>query len=267
MAWATFWFLILYSPLPLGTELCLIVDFSSFSLPFCSFLQFCYHFLPFHSAIPTVMLFDPSLLSLFGPTAYSSLNDSIWSFGLCITLLVGSFVPFISSYASLAHLLSLGFLGHFSNFAFPWAFTNSFGFLVQLPYPSSLGLIGLSSTPYFLCLHYFGLAVAHSHFSTSHTAHGFAISLFPGSFRPICFLKTHLFISWVYNPLFLLLGFNGFSIHLPTLFCPCYWASFFYWASQNKHQQLLRLSYHFYVISIGLLAKDQTTKYKHINIA
>ena len=61
-------------------------------------------------------------------------NDSIWSFGLCITLLVGSFVPFISSWTSLAHLLSLGFLGPFPNFAFPWAFSISFG----LPWPNYL---------------------------------------------------------------------------------------------------------------------------------
>ena len=127
MAWAIFWFLILYGPLPLGAELCLIVGFSSFSLFFYSFLQSCYHFPSYHSTIPTVMSFDPSLLGLFGPTAYSSLNDSTWSFGLCITLLVCSFVPFISSQASLTHLLSLGFLGHFSNSMFPWDFTNSFG--------------------------------------------------------------------------------------------------------------------------------------------
>jgi len=47
--------------------------------------------------------------------------------GFFITLLVGSFVSFISSWASLAHLISLGILGPFSNSAFPWAFTNSFG--------------------------------------------------------------------------------------------------------------------------------------------
>ena len=54
--------------------------------------------------------------------------------GLFITLLVGSCVPFISSWASLAHLLSLGFIDPFPNSAFPWAFTNSFG----LPWPSYL---------------------------------------------------------------------------------------------------------------------------------
>ena len=128
MAWAIFWFLILYGPLPLGAGLCLIVGFSSFILFFCSFLQSCYHLLPYHSAILVVMLFDPNLLGLFRPAAYPSLNDSIWSFGFCITLLVGSFVPFISFWASLAHFLSLGFLDPFSNSMFSWAFINSFGF-------------------------------------------------------------------------------------------------------------------------------------------
>ena len=98
--------------------------------------------------------------------------------------------------------------------------------------------MGLPLTPYFLCLHYFRLAVAHSHFSTSHTAHEFATSLSSGSFRPICFLKVHLFISWDCDPLFLSLGLNGFSIHLLTLFCLCSWTSSFYWVSENDHQQL-----------------------------
>ena len=89
------------------------------------------------------------------------------------------------------------------------------------------------STPYF---HYFEPAMAHSHFSTSHTAHGFASSLFPGSFRLIYFLKAHLLVLWAYNPLFLSFGLNGFSIHLLTLFCPCCWASSFNWASKNDHQ-------------------------------
>ena len=91
----------------------------------------------YYSAISAVILFDLSMLGLFGLAAYSSLNDSIWSLDsyscyfdiFFITLLVGSFVPFISSWASLAHLLFLGILGPFSNSAFLWAFTNSFGLL------------------------------------------------------------------------------------------------------------------------------------------
>ena len=68
--------------------------------------------------------------------------------------------------------------------------------LAQFPYPSSLRLMGLPSTPYFLSLHYFGPIVAHSYFSTSYTAYEFATSLSTGSLRPICFLKVYLFILW-----------------------------------------------------------------------
>jgi len=90
----------------------------------------------------------------------------------------------------------------------------------QLSYPSSLGLMGLPSTPYFLCLHYFRPAVAHSHFSTSYTAHGFAIPLFPSFLKPVCFLKAHLSISWTCNPLFLLLGLNSFFYPFTNCFLP-----------------------------------------------
>ena len=41
-------------------------------------------------------------------------------------------------------------------------------------------------------------------------------SLFSGSFKHICFLKTHLLISWTCDPLFLPLGLNGF---LFSVFC------------------------------------------------
>ena len=108
------------------------------------------------------------------------------------------------------------------------------------------------STPYFLYFHYFGHAVAHSYFSTSYTAHGFATSFFSGSFRPGCFLKAYLFISWVCDSLFLPLGLNGFSIHLLTLFCPCCWASSFYWASQNDHQQPSKEN-HPYTLNVSTL--------------
>ena len=113
MAWATFWILILYGPLPLRARLCLIVGFFSFSLPFCSFMQSCYHFLPYHSAIPTVMLFDHSLLGLFGPAVYSSLNDSIWSFVLLYYIACGLFCPIY---------FVLGILGPFAFLRLPWSF-------------------------------------------------------------------------------------------------------------------------------------------------
>ena len=233
MEWATFWFLILYGPLLLGAELCLIVSFSSFSLPFCSFLQFCYYFLSFHSAISIMMLFDPSLLGLFGSVAYSSLNDSIWSFGLRITLLVGSFVPFISFWASLTHLLSLDFLGPFPNFTFLLAFTNSF----ELSWPNYLIFHPWGSWAchqpliFFACITS-GLLWPILTFLYHILSMGLLLLFLSlDSFRPLCFLKAFLFISWACNPLFLPLGLNDFSLHLLTLFCPCCWASSFYWAS------------------------------------
>ena len=48
----------------------------------------------------------------------------------------------------------------------------------------------------------------------------FFFFLFPSSFKPIYPLKAHLFISCACYLLFLPLGLNGFSIYLPTLFCP-----------------------------------------------
>jgi len=163
----------------------MIVGFSSFSPFSCSFLQ-SLHFLSYRFAIPAMVLFDSSLLGLFGLAACSFLNDSVRSLGFLLHYLQ---VPV--SYLFL--------LGHPWLIYFPWASLaffltlHSHGLLLtplyfpaQLPYPSSLGLMDLPSTLYFLCLHYFGLAVAHSHFSTSYIAHGFATSLSLGSFRPIC---------------------------------------------------------------------------------
>ena len=71
----------------------------------------------------------------------------------------------------------------------------------------------------------------------------FAFSLFPGSFKPIYLFKTHLFVSWAYDPLFMPLGLNGFSIRLPTPFCPCYWASPFYLGFRNGYQQCVPKSH------------------------
>ena len=169
--------------------------------------------LPYCSTISAVALFDPSLMGLFGLVAYSSLSDLVLSFEL------------------------------FPGSAFSWAFTNSF----RLPWPNYLILHPWGSWTFhqpltfliFLTFITSSLVMAHSHFSTSHTAHRFASSLFPGSFRPVYFLKTHLFISWAYNPLCLSLELNGFSIHLLTLFCSCYCASSFFWASEIDHQHTL----------------------------
>ena len=114
--------------------------------------------------------------------------------------------------------------GHPWSICFLWASLtlHSHEFLLTLlgfPGPitlfSSLGFMGLPLTPYFLYLHYFRPAMAHSHFSISYTVYGYAISLFPDFFKPIYVLNAHLFISWACDPLFLPLGSNGFVTCLP----------------------------------------------------
>ena len=148
MAWAIIWLPILYGLFLLGVGLCLIVGFSSFSPFFCSFLQSCYHFLPYCSAIPTVMLFDPSLRGLFGLAAYSSPNDSAWSLGFllhCLRALVFHLFP----------------LGHPWPICFPWASSALFlilrfhgflltplGFLGPITLSFILGAYGLSISPF-----------------------------------------------------------------------------------------------------------------------
>ena len=98
----------------------MIVGFSSFNLPFCSFMQFCYHFLPFHFAILAMMLFDPNLQDLFGFATSSSLNDSVWSLGFLLHYLralmshlfpLGHLWPIFFFWASLALFLTLCFHG------------------------------------------------------------------------------------------------------------------------------------------------------------
>ena len=94
--------------------------FSSFSPLFCSFLQ-SLRFLPYRSAILVMVLFDPSLLGLFGLIIYSALNDSVQSFGLfgyvACKLLCSPFTflghprPFLVSCSHGLLLTPLGFPG------------------------------------------------------------------------------------------------------------------------------------------------------------
>ena len=188
-------------------------------------------------------------------------NDPKWSLGLysCyfglswpITF-VGSFGPFLSPWASLAHLLSLGVFNPFSNSAFPWAFNNSFG----LPYPNyhilhPWGLWAFHQPLTFL-IHYFGRVVAHSCSSTSHNTHEFTTS-FSGllwahllSSRLICLLYKPMTHYSCHS------GLMGFLSILLTLSCPycsassCYWA-FLKQASTMSKILPLNLNIHFFVM-------------------
>ena len=93
-------------------------------------------------------------------------------------LTYGLMCPFFL-WASLAHLLALGFLGPFTNFVFPWVFTD----FIEFPRPNYfiliLGVYGLTINPLlsllallWACRGPFLL------FFTSHTVHGFATHYF-----------------------------------------------------------------------------------------
>ena len=159
----------------------------------------------------------------------------------------------------MSHLFSLGRLGPV---CFPWASLALFltshyhGFLLDsLGFPGPimlfliLGIHGLAINP---LLSLFSLLWAYrGPFSLFHIIYcpWFACSLFPASIKPIYLFKTHLFISWACDPSFLPLGFNGFSIHLPTLFCPRCWGSLFHLDFQNGHQQR-DLTFYYYFCAI-----------------
>ena len=132
--WAAFWF-----PTPLrGWYLFVTGLYTSFG-PFLD----CPHFLPYYSVISAVM--TQSCWASLGLPFILSPSDLTWSL---IFLLIGSVSLFFSfSWASLANLLPLGFLIHFTNSAFPWTITNFIG----LPWPNYfiliLGVYGLVINP------------------------------------------------------------------------------------------------------------------------
>ena len=101
------------------------------------------------------MLFDPSLLGLFGPISYSSLSDSIWSldsyscyFGLLYYIACGLLYPIY---------FFLGILGPFAFLEHPWPFflilcshgllLTSLGFTSPITVSFILGVHGLSINP------------------------------------------------------------------------------------------------------------------------
>ena len=146
---------------------------------------------------------------LFGPAMYSFPNGLTrpWAFlplGSCVHFSLGYPWPICLPWASSALLLTLYSHG---------LLLTLLGFPNPITSYSSLEFMGLPSIPYSLYLHCFGPAAAHSYFFSHHTLSMgllLTISLFSGSFEPICFLNVHLLISWTCDPLFLPLGRNGF---------------------------------------------------------
>ena len=159
-----------------------------------------------------------------GPLWAYRLFFSQWpstAIGSFIISLAGSCVPFVFPWGSRARLLSLGFLSPFLNFAFPWAFTEFFGF----PQPNYIISHPWGSWTCHQSLTFFTFITLGllDPFSLFHIIYcpWFAFSLFLDFFKPIYLLKAYLFISWACDSLFLPLRLNGFSIRLPTLFYLC----------------------------------------------
>ena len=129
------------------------------------------------SSCPAILLChscynDLILSGLFGSAVYSFPNGLTrpWAF-----LLMGSYVPFVFLWASLAHLLVLDFLGPFTNFVFSWAFTDFIGFSRPNYFILIIGVYRPVINPLLSLLALLwacrGLFLL---FFTSYTAHGFA---------------------------------------------------------------------------------------------
>ena len=106
----------------LGTGPCLTVGFAFFSPPFFLLPS---PAIPLYHSCCEIVYFNPA-----GPLWACRLSFSQWpsiAIGSFTTSLAGSYIPFVFPWASQARLLSLGFLGPFLNFAFPWVFTEFFG--------------------------------------------------------------------------------------------------------------------------------------------
>ena len=217
---------LLYGLPYLGTGPCLTVSFA--------FLQ------------PTLF---PATLSCHTTLSFllrSHLPQSCWaSLGLLFILLLMAqyghwFFYYITGELLCPICFPLGFLSPFLNFAFPLAFTKFFG----LPWPNYIISHPWGSWACYQPLTFFafitlGLSWPILAFPHHILPMVFAFSLFLSSFKPIYLLMARLFTSWACDPLFLPLGLNGFSIYLPTLFCPCCRASPSHLGFQNGHQHPL----------------------------
>ena len=226
MAWIALWSSILYGLLPLRAGPYLIVGFSLFSPLFAPSIKLL-TFLPCHSVIPAVVLFDPCLLGLFWACCmlfFHLITVTQHCYWVCIH------ATWVSSTHSIAYRLpqpissSLSILSSFSFFGHPWPIPiiHSHGLLLTLlgsPVPITisftLGVHGLSINPLL------------TYFITSDLFWPILTFLLPmslpllslGSLRPACFLQGPFIILWAYDPSFLPFGLNGFSLNLLTLFC------------------------------------------------
>ena len=176
-------------------------------------------------SLPAILLYhsycEIVCLNLAGPLWACRLFFSQWpntAIGSFIASLVGSCVPFVFPWVSRARLLSLGFPSPFLNFAFPWAFTKFFGlFWPNYIMPHPWGSWAHHQPFTFFAFITLGLPWPILAFPY-HILPMVCFSLFLGSFKFIYLIKAHLFISWTYDPLFLPLRLNGFSIYLPNSF-------------------------------------------------
>ena len=130
-------------------------------------------------------------------------------------------------------LVSLLFsLGHPWPICLPWA---SLALLLTL---YSWGFMGLPQSLTLFACNTLGLPWPILTFFSHHTLPMgllLTISLFLGSFEPICFLKAHLLILWTYDPLFLPLGLNGFcSLSFANFSVLLGWASFLTFGFHKK---------------------------------
>ena len=196
----------------------------------------CYHLLPYHSIIPAAKLFASILLFILLPM-----------------VLVRSLVlSLIHLQASMSHLFSLG---HPKPICFPWASSalfltlhshglllNSLDFLGPITLSLILRVHGFAINSLLFCFHYFGPVAAHSHFSTSYTAHdllflSFRTPLSPfTSSRPICLShRPVIHYSCCLGLMDFLSICQLFSAHVAGILLST-------WASKmaiNKHLQLI----------------------------
>ena len=199
----------------------------SFSLPFFLLLSLA---IPFHRSCCKVVLLQTGWASL-GLLFILPLMAQQGHWFLC----------YIVSGLPCPICFPLSFLGHFPIFALTWAFTEFF----ELPWPNYIishpwGSWACHQPLTFFTFITLGLPqpiLTFPHHILPMVCFFFFFPLFSGSIMPIYLFNTHLFISWAYNPLFLPLRFNGFSICLPTPFCPWCWASSSHLGFQNGPQQ------------------------------